>query len=171
MSFPQALYFTLVAEGGYSNQNNDHGGATNCGITQPTYDKYRAGLGQELQPVSEISSSEVMDCYQRLYWTPARCDIMSTALGVCMFDWAVNHGVDGATKTLQEALGVEADGVFGPSTRAALAAQDHDELWREFNSRRREWYQADAAHDPSQQGFEKGWLQRVDRLDAYVETL
>jgi lysozyme family protein len=170
MSLDTALAFTLHEEGGYVDNPNDHGGATNHGITQHTYDTYRLNRRLPAASVRDIQDQEVRDIYESMYWVPAHCSMMSLALGECHFDWAVNHGVHGALKTLQEVLGIEADGVWGPNTEAALLAQDHDDLWRPYNQLRREWYQADAEHDPSQAEFLTGWLHRVDRLDAYCEA-
>ena len=171
MSYPQALQFTLVAEGGYSNQPNDHGGVTDHGITQATYDTYRALVHQSQQDVALITDPEVRDCYFKLFWLPAHCNEMSTQLGVCMFDWAVNHGPPGAIRTLQETLGLDDDGIYGPETRRTVACADQYDLWEALNKERRQWYLDDASAHPSQRAFLTGWLNRVDRLNAYVETL
>lgn len=170
-AFDRAFDFTLAREGGYVNNKADHGGPTNHGITQATYDAYRAARGLDARDVHVITDGEVQDCYRRNYWLPAHCDIMSSALGTCMFDWAVNHGVEGATRTLQRACGITDDGVFGQHTRSAVLSLDHDDLWRQFNTLRREWYREDVVRDPSQAQFLEGWLYRVDRLDAFCETL
>lgn len=169
--FDLAFGFTVAAEGGYVNNPADHGGPTDHGITQNTYDAYREARGEGPRPIQDISDAEVRDCYLMHYWRPPQCDIMSPALGVCVFDWAVNHGVTGAIRTLQVACGITGDGVFGPHTRAAVLSLDHDDLWRGFNGLRRAWYQKDASDNPTQSEFLNGWLQRVDRLDAYCETL
>lgn len=172
MSYAQAFQFTLVAEGGYSNRANDHGGVTDHGITQTTYDRYRALENKTKQNVALITDQEVNDCYFKLFWLPAHCNEMGARLGVCMFDWAVNHGPVGAIKTLQQTLGVEDDGVYGPVTRNALADQNgQDDLWQDLNNERRLWYRDDAEKNPLQGEFLTGWLHRVDRLDAYVENL
>lgn len=95
MAFDQALAFTLREEGGYVANPLDHGGATCRGITQRTYDTYRQRKQLAPNPVAEIQGPEVRDIYRTLYWEPARCDELPAALGVCHFDWAVNHGVAG----------------------------------------------------------------------------
>lgn len=173
MSLNQALQFTLgpSVEGGYSDNPHDHGGATDHGITQATYNTYRALKRLPAQDVRNITTDEVSDCYTLLYWNPSHCDDMSTQLGICVFDWAVNHGVHGATETLQDMLGIAADGIYGPVTKHALENQDHDELWRHYNDARRAWYREYATNNPDQRVFLAGWLNRVDELDAYVEGL
>jgi len=166
-----ALQFTLKEEGGYVDNPADHGGATNHGVTQATYDAWRDSQKQARQGVLSISDAEVQGIYNLMYWAPAHCDRLSQALSICQFDWCVSHGAKGATTTLQQALAVTADGAFGPSTAAALAAQDHGVFWQSYNKLRRNWYRAWAQVHPDQEQFLKGWLARVDRLDAFVGTL
>ena len=166
-----ALQFTLKEEGGFVDNPADHGGATNHGVTQATYDAWRDGLKQPRQSVKAISEAEVQGIYKLMYWAPAHCDRLSLALSVCQFDWCVNHGAKGATITLQQALNVTADGAFGPGTAAALAARDKGNFWQSYNDLRRNWYQAWVKAHPDQALFLKGWLARVDRLDGYVESL
>ena len=149
MDFDNALDFTLREEGGYVDNPLDHGAATCHGITQRTYDAYCRARRVPAAPVAEIADVEVQDIYRTLYWAPARCDDLPTALGVCHFDWAVNHGVTGARATLNEC----------------------DGDWRRYNQLRRGWYEARAKAHPDQEEFLKGWLGRVDLLDTYAEGL
>lgn len=171
MSLAKALAFTLPAEGGFVDNPHDDGGATNHGITQATYDEYRTEHGTGLESVEHITDGEVADIYQSIYWQPAHCDELSPKLGICHFDWAVNHGVHGAIETLQETLAVTADGVFGPRTRAALETQPEATLIPEYLILRREWYQQRVKDRPDQAEFLHGWLKRVDQLEAFLETL
>src|SRR5579863_6145856 len=166
-----ALRFTLREEGGFVDDPADHGGATNHGVTQATYDAWRARQQLPQQDVRLISGAEVQGIYGQMYWIPGHCDALSPALSVCHLDWCVNHGVRGAIMTLQQALGITADGDFGPGTAAAVAAKDTGLFWQGYNTLRRDWYQARVKAEPDQARFLKGWLARVDRLDAYVEGL
>lgn len=166
-----ALQFTLKEEGGYVDNPADHGGATNHGVTQATYDAWRDSQKQPHQGVLSISDAEVQGIYNLMYWAPAHCDRLSAALSICQFDWCVNHGAKGATVTLQQALNVTADGAYGPGTAAALATQDQGTFWQSYNSLRRNWYRAWAQAHPDQVQFLKGWLARVDRLDTFVRSL
>lgn len=169
--FDAALAFTLPAEGGFVNEPHDHGGSTNRGITQASYDEWRMAKGEVCRSVREIEQAEVMSLYGMMYWMPAHCEAMASALAVCHFDWAVNHGVQSAISTLQEALHVEADGEWGPKTQEAMDTCNQDGLRHGYNALRRDWYQVRVAAHPDQAVFLKGWLSRVDRLDAYVEGL
>jgi len=117
-SFSQALEFALRWEGGCSNHPADKGGETNFGITHSVYDAYRKTHRLSVQSVRKITPSEVRDIYQKRYWTSAGCDLLGEGLALCHFDWAVNAGVNRAVKTLQLVVGVNADGVVGPSLHA-----------------------------------------------------
>lgn len=170
-SLSTALAFTLKEEGGYVDNPDDHGGATNHGITQATYDTWRDSHGEPRQSVKQIANEEVQGIYGEMYWAPGHCPALSPALAIAHFDWCVNHGCAGAIGALQQTMGIKADGVFGPATVAALAAQDDGRLWRAYDELRRGWYQARVATHPDQAAFLKGWLARVDRLDGYLERL
>ena len=49
--FKKALKFVLAREGGYVNNPNDKGGATNKGITQNTYNAYLQSKGRGTKDV------------------------------------------------------------------------------------------------------------------------
>src|SRR3989442_10698751 len=119
MSFADALQFVLQQEGGFVDNPADPGGATNHGITQATYDRYRAAQGLAPQGVAQITDTEVTEIYQTQYWSVCRCDELErldVGLGLAVFDTAVNSGVREASRMLQRLLGVRADGVIGPQT-------------------------------------------------------
>lgn len=168
--FDVAMAFTLRAEGGFVDDPHDHGGATNHGITQASYDAWRAHHGMPSQSVELLTDAETRQLYDEDYWTPAKCPQLPAALAVIHFDWCVNHGVSGAIKTLQRALGVSVDGIFGPGTAAAVAvaAADLGTLIREYQAFRIAFYHADVEADPSQARFLPGWLKRVDQLNAFL---
>jgi lysozyme family protein len=170
-TFAQALAFTLKEEGGFVDNINDHGGATNHGVTQAAYDAWRASHGQPAQSVELITDAETALLYDEDYWTPAHCAELPPAVGIIHFDWCVNHGVRGAIKTLQATVGVASDGIFGPATVSAVGAMDVASLVAQYQKFRDAWYYADVQKDPSQQEFEAGWINRVTRLTSYLISL
>ena len=149
MGFDTALAFTLKEEGGYGDHPLDAGGATNRGVTQAVYDEWRKSQGAAPQEVQQITDEETGDLYWARYWEPGRCGELAPALGVVHFDWCVNHGVQGAAATLQQAAGSVP----------------------RYEALRRQWYVQRVAAKPDQAKFLKGWLARVDRLDQYVGGL
>lgn len=170
MSLQQALAFTLPAEGGFSDNPNDPGGATMHGVTQATYDRYRNSKGLPSAPVKDISDSDVESIYQQMYWVPSHAGELSTRLGVVMFDTAVNTGPSQAIKLLQDACGVASDGVFGVATRTALEGIPDDEVCGAMIDARRSFYRA-LAQKPKLAEFLDGWLKRCDQLQQYITTL
>lgn len=105
MAFEKALTFVLRAEGGYSDNPADPGGATNRGITQATYNAWRTGRGLPTRPVREITGEEVKAIYRERYWNPIRGDDLPPALALAAFDTAVNMGVAAAQEGLSYANG------------------------------------------------------------------
>lgn len=121
-AFDQALPLVLVHEGGYVNHPKDPGGATMKGVTQATYDGWRAKQGLPAQPVRNITPEEVSAIYRRDYWDKVKGDDLPAGVGYAVFDFAVNSGVSRASRFLQKVVGVAQDGVIGPATIAAVKA-------------------------------------------------
>jgi lysozyme family protein len=168
--FRSALAITLRYEGGYVNDPDDRGGATNYGVTQDTYDAWRIGQGLDVRPVRKIEHTEAQDIYFQSYWIKGNCEALPWPLNAAHFDACVNHGVAGATRILQRAVGVAADGRFGPVTRAAVSAADKDLLFRDMLLERLQFYDDIVDGRPSQVKFLRGWLKRTLRLRKDTNT-
>ena len=119
MSFDKAFALTVGVEGGYVNDPADPGGETKFGISK------RAHPDVDIKMLSLEKAKEI---YQREYWSPAVCDKMPERVGHLVFDCAVHHGVQVATKLLQRAVKVADDGVFGRQTLGAMQCIDSNEL-------------------------------------------
>lgn len=168
--FDTCLAIVLDIEGGVSNHPNDRGGLTLAGVKQATYNAYRRRKGLPLRPVTQSTSVERVEIYRAEFWTPVRGDAMPAPIDLLIFDMAVNSGPERAIKTLQSALGVTADGVFGNQTLRALhedvAAGQVGALVRQILATREDFYRGLAAKDASQKAFLAGWLNRLDALEA-----
>lgn len=168
MNFDKALNFVLKEEGGYVNNPNDSGGATNFGVIQKTYDKYRKAKGLELQSVRRITRAEVIEIYHNGYWLAGRCETILTThpnLALVHFDACVNCGILGAARILQRALGdVKVDGIIGAITLASLWAKPEIDLIHDYCEERNHFYFSLAARRPKDKEFLKGWLYRVARV-------
>lgn len=168
-----ALRFTLgpSVEGGYSDNPNDHGGPTNFGVTQASWDYYCSENGLPSSFVGNITMADAANVYSWGYWGKGFCGQLPLKLGICHFDWCVNRGVAGAAKTLQAALGVSQDGDIGPITLGAAASCAVWPTVTKYLSFREQWYQQDVAANPSQQVFLDGWLNRIDNLRDYLQAI
>ena len=163
--FASALEHVLEMEGGFSDDPHDPGGPTNRGITLKVFADWKgvpldentgAALQAELRRIPEAA---VRAIYLARYWTPAHCAELSPALAFFHFDAAVNHGVTGAMRLLQRAVGSEPDGEIGPDTRTAIAALSVEEVLQRYAEARRARYRA--LHHFWR--FGRGWLARVDK--------
>jgi lysozyme family protein len=164
-SFDAALERTLKYEGGYVNNPLDSGGATNYGITQRSYDTFRATSGKPKQAVDLITDDEVRTIYHDDYWKPCNCDGLPDDIAAAVFDMAVNSGVWNAKIALQRAVRVQADGVVGENTiRAVNATQG---VLLAFLKQRAHLIGEILISKPSQAAFAAGWISRL--LDQAYE--
>lgn len=161
--FKVALVHVLKMEGGFGDDPYDPGGPTNRGITLEDFARSkgvsvtahnRASLIDELK---QISDSAVEAIYRDRYWRPARCAELSPPLALMHFDAAVNHGVGGAIRMLQQVAAVTVDGDIGPETLSALGKLAPMDAVDRYAQLRRERYRA----LPTFWRFGKGWLNRV----------
>lgn len=147
--FENALKFVLNREGGYVNDPNDPGGATNKGITQKTYDSWRKSKGLKTQSVKVIQDSEVKEIYYKNYWLAAGCQKMHVRFAVACFDTAVNMGVS--------------------TVKPLLEACQFNDLQMFFLARIREYNKRATKY--KLQRYLNGWLNRVFACYDLVITL
>ncbi|MBB3288148.1 MULTISPECIES: glycoside hydrolase family 108 protein [unclassified Rhizobium] len=161
--FARSLAKVLISEGGFTNNPNDPGGATNKGITQRVYNEYRTAKGLPTQSVKLINDNEVSDIYRSRYWDLASCGKLRSGVSYVLFDGTVNSGVSQAVKWLQRALkqlGLyqgAIDGLCGQGTiLAAGGVNDDDSLIKIIMERRLAFLKA----LKTWKYFGKGWSSR-----------
>jgi lysozyme family protein len=169
--FVTCLNIVLGNEGGISNHKADRGGLTNSGVTQRTYDMYRAKHGLIRRPVTEMTPPEVEAIYDE-YWKDARCAYLPEPVDLLVFDTAINSGARRAMILLQRALGVPDDGLFGKVTMDALheemVAGDIKQICKAFLDAREDFFYDIVDRDATQQAFIGGWINRLDGLRERV---
>lgn len=162
-TYPTALRDVLVYEGGYVNHPKDPGGATNKGITQATYNAWRARQGLAHRSVKNILQSEVEAIYRQNYWNKVRGDELPAGPDYATFDGAVNSGPSRGAKWLQSAIGAAADGVVGPNTLlAAVRAPDKAAVVRRMCALRMSFLRSLKIWST----FGKGWTRRVAAVEV-----
>lgn len=166
-----ALDFVLPYEGGYQADPSDPGNAggrgTNRGITQGTYDGWRAAQGLPFQDVKASAEAEARAIYRTMYWLPGGCDQLPAPLDVVHMDSMVQHG--SAKKLLQRALGVAEDGQIGPGTLAAAAAGDPRYHARGLLLVRVHYYDSlDDGHPELTKWLTTNWLKRLEKLQHFI---
>jgi len=171
-SFPQCWPFVLAEEcpfpndwsnpRNFSNDPHDPGGETMNGVIQREYSIYRQSKGEPSQDVRLITQAEGADIYRTSYWNP-NCPKLPAGLNLCVFDENVNAGPFAGTVLLQRALGILADGLWGPQTDAAVAAvTDVPGAINKFTDQREAYYRSLNGF----QYFGTGWLRRSATIEA-----
>lgn len=173
--FDDCLQVVLGFEGGYSHHEADRGGRTNWGITEATLKEARKRGIVSHSDIARLRSHEAAAIYEAMYWTPSRADDMPQPLDLVVFDCAVNHGVGGAGRLLQQTVNavmdidLVVDGIVGPATQRelmkALAVNRPEALALAMLAMRGRYFVRIVEGNSSQRAFFWGWVrQRVANL-------
>ena len=165
-NFETCLAHVLQSEGGYVDHPSDPGGATNMGITIATLRTWR-GRSVTKADVKALTRTEAAAIYRKNYWDAVRGDDLPRGLDLVAFDAAVNSGPSRGARWLQEALGVNPDGVIGPKTIAAAKDAHKEAVIDRACSIRLNWLRT-LPHWPT---FGKGWSRRVDGVRADAKSM
>jgi len=169
-------------EGGFVNDPNDPGGATNFGVTIHTMRR----LGLDLTGDGRVTEADVraltrqqaVDIFVNHYYHRPRIDALPAVLQPSVFDMYVNAGAN-AVRILQRLLNqmgqqVTVDGMIGPQTArataaAASAAPDH--IADAYGIARRDYYYAIADRRPASRRYARrrdggkgGWITRAEEF-------
>jgi lysozyme family protein len=157
-----ALAFVLKDEGGYAERNTEGGGAVNMGITFQTFAVWRK-LKNMLDPtfadLKAMPVAEAKAIYAAQYMQPTGFDDLPIGVDYVVFDAAVNGGVTGSIKLLQQALGLKpVDGHYGLNTRWAARHRDRDTLIDAFcNARLTSYKKLRRFSEPYKAGATRTW--------------
>ena len=174
----------VAREGGYVNDPDDPGGATNFGVTLGTL----AGLAMDLDgdgrvtvaDVKRLTRGQAVEIFLAHYYARPGIAELPEPLRASVFDMYVNAGAN-AVKILQRLVTqmgfpLAADGVIGPRTiaaaaRAHAAAPKH--IADAYGIARRNYYFALADRRPplrkfarSRAGGKGGWIRRAEEFIA-----
>lgn len=143
MNFDQAFEKLIdpKREGVYSNDSSDRGNWTGGQVGKGELKGSKYGISAARYPhldIKNLSEAMAKAIYYSDYWRPVVKDYIPDAVKFALFDMAVNSGEGMARRTLQQALGVVADGNIGPKTKQALAACDPAALANRINAVRLE---------------------------------
>lgn len=171
-------------EGGYVNDPDDPGGATNHGVTIHTMRRLGLDLNEDGQvnaaDVRRLSRDQAIDIFLLHYFDKPKIARLPEPLHASVFDMYVNAGGN-AVKILQRlvsSMGFEcrADGAIGPMTIAAAArafdaAPDH--LVDAYAIERRNYYfrladrrAASRKFVRTRAGGKGGWITRAEEFMA-----
>lgn len=159
----QAFQLLMRHEGGFSQDPNDHGGATNMGVTIATLSAY-LGRAASVEEVRGLTQDTAKAIYSQFYWNPLNLDqIESPRLQTAIFDQGVLNGTRTAAERIQSVVGVKVDGEIGPITIKAINQFDVSILTR-FVCNMQLRYVSICLNDESQMRFLEGWMRRTHDL-------
>jgi lysozyme family protein len=159
--FMACLPVILQSEGGFVDDPEDPGKATNLGITQATLSDW-LGHPATVEEVKALTPGQVAPIYFVNYWAKAHAGDCPAGVDLMVFDEAVNQGVSRALRSLQAAAGVADDGIWGPATQAAVRASQPSALIESIAAQREAFYRS----LPTFPRFGAGWLARLARTKA-----
>jgi lysozyme family protein len=160
-NWDEAIKHILKWEGGYVNHPADPGGRTNLGVTQRVWEEWTGKPATE-EDMRGLTIEMVSPLYRKRYWDAVRGDDLPSGVDLCVFDCAVNAGVGRASRFLQQAVGVVADGAIGPKTLEAVTKMSADEIIEKFCDLRESHYKSLNTFAT----FGKGWMRRLDGIEA-----
>ncbi len=174
----------VAREGGFVNDPDDPGGATNHGVTIHTLRRLGIDVNRDTRidvaDVRALTRGQAVEIYIEHYFTRPGIAALPEVLQASVFDMYVNAGGN-AVKILQRLLGdmgfpCDPDGTIGPQTiRAAQmafeAAPSH--LADAYGIARRNYYYALGDRRPASRKFARrrdggkgGWITRAEEFIA-----
>lgn len=172
----------VAREGGYVNDPDDPGGATNYGVTIGTMKSLGLDLNKDRRvdatDVRMLTRAQAQQIFVEHYFRRPRLSDLPPAVQASVFDMYVNAGTN-AVKILQRLVArmgfsATADGVIGPQTVAAAhdaAAAAPDHFADAYGIARRNYYYSLADQRPasrkyarSKSGGKGGWITRAEEF-------
>ena len=172
----------VAREGGFVNDPDDPGGATNHGVTIHTMRRLGLDLDGDgvvtVADVRRLSRAQAVDIFIRHYFERPRIGELPEPLQATVFDMYVNAGSN-AVKLLQRllremGLAVAVDGVLGPQSLQAAAramAMAPDHLVDSYGIARRNYYFRLADRRPASRKYARtraggkgGWIRRAEEF-------
>lgn len=169
------------AEGYFSNDSADSGGATWMGIAYnkvPSWSGWSiiesklpdfkhatpAQANPVLKPIPELQA-QVLIFYKKSQWDIVRGDeIVNQSIAEAIVDFGVNAGFSVPIKKVQEILGLTVDGNFGPKTLAAVNAANQKDLFDKLKAKRLAFYNSLVEQKPSLGKFLNSWTNRTNAI-------
>jgi lysozyme family protein len=163
-----AIYI-LKWEGGFVDDPDDLGGATNKGVTISTWKKVgydKDGDGDiDVDDLRLITPDDVIDnVLKPHYWDRWKADyIENQNVANILVDWVWGSGVYGI-KRVQRALGLKDDGIVGNITLGAVNSWNAEHLFFYIKGVRNSFLHEICEKRPANYKFLKGWLNRLNDL-------
>lgn len=155
----------LKWEGGFVNDPDDLGGATNRGVTLATYMQYCRKKGYPVPTVERLenlSDREWTEILKTMYWDRWKANqIESQSVANILVDWIWASGTHGI-KIPQQLLNVKVDGIVGTKTIEAVNSRNPRELFDLIKIARFDFIEDICRKRPANNKFKRGWLNRIN---------
>lgn len=156
--------FILKFEGGFVNDPDDKGGATNKGVTLTTYRKF-FGENKTIEDLKRITDDEWLYIFKIGYWDVMKADLIkSQSVANQLVDFAYNSGTKTAAKKIQGIIGTTTDGIVGNKTIEAINSKDPKKLFEDLKKSRLNYIIKIVTNNPSQKKYLNGWVNRINSM-------
>lgn len=174
--FESIIKKTLAHEGGFSDDENDRGGATYCGITLrfinalPKLFLFKLDLPQVLtvDDLKKLTQEQIKYIYYSQFWIMFHYDkLINDSIAEKMFDLSVNMGSFRINKIAQTAYNLDhslklvVDGQVGQASIKAFNECNSNKLLTEIKQGAINYYENIVKKNPSQNKFLNGWKARA----------
>jgi lysozyme family protein len=172
----------IAREGGYVNDPDDPGGATNFGVTIHTMRRLGLDLDGDgavtADDVKRLSRDRAVDIFLKHYYSAPGIALLPEVVQASVFDMYVNAGAN-AARILQRLLRdmgfeIAVDGIIGPQTAGAAhdaAAQAPRAFADAYGIARRNYYFRIADRRPASRKYARtraggkgGWIKRAEEF-------
>lgn len=156
----------LQTEGGFVNDPQDPGGATNLGVTIGTAKALSLDINHDgkvdIIDIKLLQPADAAKVYKRFYWDALQGDLLPLGLDYATCDFGVNSGVSRAAQFLQQIVGASVDGHIGPETLGKIEKVDVESAISLLCDHRLAFLKV----LPTWPRFGAGWGARVARVKA-----
>jgi len=162
--------YILMWEGGFVDDPDDLGGATNMGVTIGTWKSVGYDLDNDgdidVDDLRLLTPDDVVDnILKPHYWDRWRADeIISQSVANILVDWVWGSGVHGIKK-VQQALRLNDDGIVGRKTLAAVNKENPHDLFFIIKGLRIAFLYQICKSRPANKKFLNGWLNRLNNME------
>lgn len=180
-SFDEAIKVVLKHEGGFVNDKNDDGGATNFGISL----RFLKGRSKEeldsicvhlknypptIECIKNLTKEDATKIYKHYWWERYKYGkILNQKVSTKIFDISVNAGPFKVHSLIQQAVNkvinnypIMVDGIIGTRTINAINLVNPEKLLSEYINLICDFYRELCMKNEKKRGYLKGWLNRAN---------
>lgn len=178
--FEKALRYCLENEDGvrwdhdtgeYTDDPRDPGGATKWGVV---LDEYQRFFGGDWTPemVQAATRDQAIQVYQKYFWAPIKgASYLEDSSAIAIFDTAVNKGLGGAKRILNDAFGTTFTGElweFNQDILGAVNSLHGQDFLVKMTSATKRYIDQRISDYPNMAWARNGWTNRANRLSQIL---